>query len=67
MQGSDKNDGICRVQIKNMLNEIVYDDVFDSKKQKHTISVSNLSQGVYSLSVNAVGKKSIINKLIIAR
>ncbi|HNC34461.1 MAG TPA: T9SS type A sorting domain-containing protein, partial [Bacteroidia bacterium] len=61
------NDGICRVQIKNMLNEIVYDDVFDSKKQKHTISVSNLSQGVYSLSVNAVGKKSIINKLIIAR
>ncbi|HNU48307.1 MAG TPA: T9SS type A sorting domain-containing protein, partial [Bacteroidia bacterium] len=61
------NDGICRVQIKNMLNEIVYDDVFDSKKQKHTISVSNLSQGVYSLSVNAVGKKSTINKLIIAR
>jgi len=61
------DDGICKIQIRNVLNEIVYDDVFDCKNQKHIINVSNLSQGVYSISVNAVGKKSIINKLIITR
>ncbi|MBS1764954.1 MAG: hypothetical protein JSS90_08325 [Bacteroidetes bacterium] len=61
------DDGICKVQIRNTLNEIVYDNVFDCKKKKHTVNVSNLRQGVYSISVNAVGKKSIINKLIISR
>ncbi|MBE7508573.1 MAG: T9SS type A sorting domain-containing protein [Bacteroidia bacterium] len=57
----------CKIEIRNTLNEIVYDDVFDCKKQKHNINISNLRQGVYSITVNAVGKKSIINKLIIAR
>ncbi len=61
------DDGICKVQIRNTLNEIVYDNVFDCKKQKHTVNVSNLRQGVYSIFVNAVGKKSIINKLVISR
>jgi uncharacterized repeat protein (TIGR01451 family) len=60
-------EGLCKIQIRNTLNEIVYDDVFDCKKQKYTVNVSDLRQGVYSISVNAVGKKSIINKLIIAR
>ena len=41
------DDGICKIQIRNVLNEIVYDDVFDCKNQKHIINVSNLSQGVY--------------------
>jgi len=61
------DDGICKIQIRNVLNEIVYDDVFDCKNQKHIINVSNLSQGVYSITINAIGKKSIINKLFITR
>ncbi|OQB58974.1 MAG: hypothetical protein BWX95_02694 [Bacteroidetes bacterium ADurb.Bin141] len=60
-------EGICKIQIRNTLNEIVYGAVFNCKKQKHVIDVSKLRQGVYSISVNAKGKKSIINKLIISR
>jgi hypothetical protein len=61
------DDGICKIQIRNMLNEIIYDDIFNCKEQKHIINVSNLRQGVYSITVNAANKKSVINKLIIER
>ena len=60
-------EGICKIQIRNVLNEVIQDNVFDCKKQEYTINISNLSQGVYSITINAANKKSLVSKLIIAR
>ena len=60
-------DGICKIQIRNVLNEVIQDYVFDCKKQKYIINVSSLKQGIYSITVNANRKKNIINKLVITR
>lgn len=61
------DNGICKIQIRNVMNEIVYDDVFDCKNQKHIINISNLSQGVYSIFISTANRKTIISKLIIMR
>ncbi len=61
------NDGICKVQIRNVLNEIVYESEFSCSEKNHLINISDLSMGIYSITVNAANKKSLINKLIIVR
>ncbi len=61
------SDGVCKIQIRSVLNKIVYDEVFDCKKQKHIMNVSNLSLGVYYVTVNVASKKSVTSKLIIVR
>ncbi|HMR47572.1 MAG TPA: T9SS type A sorting domain-containing protein, partial [Bacteroidia bacterium] len=59
--------GICKIQIRNVLNEAIHDNVFDCKNQKHIINISNLSQGVYSIFISTANRKTIISKLIIMR
>ncbi len=61
------NDGICKVQIRNVLNETVYESEFNCSDKSHLIHINNLSGGVYSVNVNAANKKSLISKLIIVK
>ncbi|MCO5288439.1 MAG: T9SS type A sorting domain-containing protein [Bacteroidetes bacterium] len=61
------NDGICKVQIRNVLNETVYESEFNCSDKSHLIHINNLSGGVYSITVNAANKKSLISKLIIVK
>jgi hypothetical protein len=61
------DDGICKVQIRNVLNERVYESEFNCAEKNHLINISDLSNGIYSITVNAANKKSLINKLIIVR
>ncbi len=61
------NDGICKVQIRNVLNETVYESEFNCSDKSHLIYINNLSGGVYSVNVNAANKKSLISKLIIVK
>ncbi len=61
------DDGICKIQIRNALNEIVYDSEFNCSEKNHLINVNYLSGGIYSITVNADNKKSLISKLTIVR
>lgn len=61
------DDGICKVQIRNVLNEVVYDSEFNCSDKNYLIHANNLSGGVYSITVNAANKKRLISKLTIVR
>jgi hypothetical protein len=60
-------DGICTIQIRNVINEIVYESEFNCAEKNHLIHLNNLSGGVYSIAVNAANKKSVNSKFIILR
>ena len=61
------DDGICRIQIKSVLNEIVYTSEFNCSEKQHYIHLNSLSEGMYAIDINAGNKKSIVSKLSIVR
>ncbi len=61
------DDGICRIQIKNVLNEIVYTSEFNCREKQHFIHLNSLSEGMYAIDIKAGNKKSIVSKLTIIR
>ncbi|MBE7510760.1 MAG: hypothetical protein HS118_11340 [Bacteroidia bacterium] len=62
-----QEDGICKIQIRNVLNETVYESEFNCSEKTHLIHLNNLSGGIYSITVNAANKKSLTSKLILVK
>lgn len=59
--------GVCKIKIENSLAQIVLTETFDCKKSEHTLDISNLIQGVYTVKIDFENGKSKITKLVIQR
>ena len=60
-------DGICKITIRNSVGEVVLSAGMNCNDKQKLIDVSNLSQGVYSINVNANNIVQITEKLVIIR
>lgn len=58
--------GLCKVEISNMMNELVIQQGINCEEKTTTIDVSTLSQGIYTVKVS-VDKQFYISKLSIIK
>ncbi|MBK8876574.1 MAG: T9SS type A sorting domain-containing protein [Bacteroidia bacterium] len=58
--------GLCKVEISNMMNELVIQQGMNCEEKTTTIDVSTLSQGIYTVKVS-VDKQFYISKLSIIK
>lgn len=60
------DDGVCRIEIRNSIGEIILTDEMNCKDKHKVINLSKLSQGVYSIRVNA-NNIELMQKLVIIK
>jgi hypothetical protein len=60
-------EGVCKIEISNSIGEVVMIIEMDCKEKRKVIDFNRLSQGVYSINVNANNILHTITKLIIIK
>ena len=64
---SGVKEGVCKINIENILSQPVLSAMLDCKKQQHTLDISKLSVGVYSVKIELNNNKYSTVKLVITR
>ena len=64
--GNFKN-GLCEIEIKNLLGEVVKSDVMNCNDKQKAIDVSGLARGVYSINVSVQDIQNLTTKLVIIK
>ena len=60
-------EGLCNVQVQNIIGETVLTDEMNCKDSVHKINLSNIPQGIYLIKVN-INNSTIVNtKLVVIR
>jgi hypothetical protein len=60
------DDGVCKVEIRNFIGEMILTDEMNCIEKHRVINLSKLSQGVYSIRVNA-NNIELMQKLVIIK
>ena len=60
------DEGVCKVEIRNSIGEIILTDEMNCIEKHRVIDLSKLSQGAYSIRVNA-NNIELIEKLVIIK
>ncbi|MBE7509599.1 MAG: T9SS type A sorting domain-containing protein [Bacteroidia bacterium] len=60
-------EGLCNVQIQNVIGETVLTDEMNCKDSVHKINLSNIPQGIYMVKVNINNSTFVNTKLVIIR
>ncbi|MBE7508566.1 MAG: T9SS type A sorting domain-containing protein [Bacteroidia bacterium] len=60
-------EGVCKINIENILSQPVLSAMLDCKKQQHTLDISKLSVGVYYVKIELNNNKYSTVKLVIKR